>query len=188
MNKRMSIQGELDAMIEYRIQFTFKGKKEHIVQENAPNFVLLQVCYIFSEYLFLETHPESVFLSLLQHYKKRDFFLAILLFCNHCHCFEKEEGVNIKTLFFSNEITQFWLASICVNQSRTHSIITLALREGGEVHQNGNVYILIFVTDHLSINYQIFNYQIFRKFKACNITKNDFFRNKFSEVREKKNS
>ena len=33
----MSVYGELNAMEEQRIQFAFKGKREHIVTTNTPN-------------------------------------------------------------------------------------------------------------------------------------------------------
>ena len=33
----MSIYGELDPMPEHRIQFAFKGKREHIAKVNMPN-------------------------------------------------------------------------------------------------------------------------------------------------------
>ena len=33
----MSIYGELDPMVEHRIQFAFKGKREHIAKINIPN-------------------------------------------------------------------------------------------------------------------------------------------------------
>ena len=33
----MSVCGELDSMVEYRTQFVFKGKKEHIAKVNMPN-------------------------------------------------------------------------------------------------------------------------------------------------------
>ena len=33
----MIVYGELDPMVEDRIQFTFKGKREHIVKVNMPN-------------------------------------------------------------------------------------------------------------------------------------------------------
>ena len=33
----MSVYGELDPMIEHRTQFTFNGKREHIVKVNTPN-------------------------------------------------------------------------------------------------------------------------------------------------------
>ena len=37
----MSIHGELDPMVEHRIQFAFKGKREHIYQVNMPNIAHL---------------------------------------------------------------------------------------------------------------------------------------------------
>ena len=33
----MSIYGELDAMVEYRAQFSFKGNREYIGKANTPN-------------------------------------------------------------------------------------------------------------------------------------------------------
>ena len=33
----MSVYGELDSMTEYRTQFAFKGKREHIAKVNMPN-------------------------------------------------------------------------------------------------------------------------------------------------------
>ena len=33
----MGVYGELDPMVEHRIQFTFKGKREHISKVNMPN-------------------------------------------------------------------------------------------------------------------------------------------------------
>ena len=33
----MSIYGELDPMVEYRTQFAFKGKREHIFKVSIPN-------------------------------------------------------------------------------------------------------------------------------------------------------
>ena len=33
----MSVYGELDPMVEHRIQFAFKGKTEHISKSNIPN-------------------------------------------------------------------------------------------------------------------------------------------------------
>ena len=33
----MSIYGELDPMVEHRMQFAFKGKREHIAKINIPN-------------------------------------------------------------------------------------------------------------------------------------------------------
>ena len=33
----MSVYGELDPMVEHRIQFAFKGKREHIAKVNIPN-------------------------------------------------------------------------------------------------------------------------------------------------------
>ena len=33
----MSIYGELDPMVEYRTQFAFNGKREHIAKVNMPN-------------------------------------------------------------------------------------------------------------------------------------------------------
>ena len=33
----MSLYGELDAMVEYRTQFAFNGKREHIADVNIPN-------------------------------------------------------------------------------------------------------------------------------------------------------
>ena len=33
----MSVYGELDSMVEHRIQFAFKGKIEHIAKVNMPN-------------------------------------------------------------------------------------------------------------------------------------------------------
>ena len=33
----MSVYGELDPMVEYRTQFAFKGKREHIAKVNMPN-------------------------------------------------------------------------------------------------------------------------------------------------------
>ena len=35
--KRMSAYVELDPTVEHRIQFAFKGKREHIVKVNMPN-------------------------------------------------------------------------------------------------------------------------------------------------------
>ena len=33
----MSVSGELDLMIEHRIQHAFKGRREHIVRTSTPN-------------------------------------------------------------------------------------------------------------------------------------------------------
>ena len=33
----MSVYGELDPMVEHKIQFTFKSKREHIAKVNMPN-------------------------------------------------------------------------------------------------------------------------------------------------------
>ena len=33
----MSIYGELDPMVEHRTQFSFKGKREHIIKVNIPD-------------------------------------------------------------------------------------------------------------------------------------------------------
>ena len=33
----MNVYGELDPMIEHRIQFAFKGKREHFAKVNMPN-------------------------------------------------------------------------------------------------------------------------------------------------------
>ena len=33
----MRVYGELDLMVEYRTQFAFKGKREHITKVNMPN-------------------------------------------------------------------------------------------------------------------------------------------------------
>ena len=37
----MSVYGELDPMVEHRIQFAFKGKREHIANVNIPNIAYL---------------------------------------------------------------------------------------------------------------------------------------------------
>ena len=33
----MTLYGELDPMIEHRVQFAFKGKRDHIARVNIPN-------------------------------------------------------------------------------------------------------------------------------------------------------
>ena len=33
----MSVYGELDPMVEHRIQFAFKGKREYVAKVNMPN-------------------------------------------------------------------------------------------------------------------------------------------------------
>ena len=33
----MSVDGELDPMVEHRIQFAFKGKREYVANFNMPN-------------------------------------------------------------------------------------------------------------------------------------------------------
>ena len=35
--KPISVYGDLDPMVEHRIQFAFKGKREHIAKVNMPN-------------------------------------------------------------------------------------------------------------------------------------------------------
>ena len=35
----MSVYGELDPMVEHRIQFAFRGKREHIAKVIMPNIV-----------------------------------------------------------------------------------------------------------------------------------------------------